>query len=161
MNPRKIGIYWLWAAAGAIAAVVLLTPAPAPAPETDASKLAANRADETWRVTRLETQSRSAARTTENIAELTRSNIWGGQFQTDNAADEKAKRWRLAGVSGQGRDRVVLIQFGDDRILGLKVGDKFPDDTPIVDIKDNGVCVTFEGKKRLLPLAEQTIPIVW
>jgi len=133
MRPRQIFIYWLWAVAILGLVVVLLVPAPAIDPAT----------------------------APDNLAELTRSNLWGGQFQTDGEVDERAKRWRVAGVAGQARDRVVLVQFGDDRILPLKVGEKFPDGTPIVDIKDNGVCVNIEGKKRLLPLAEQTIPIVW
>jgi len=125
---------------------VLLVPAPAIDPAT----LTVARADEGWRVTRLNITNRA----TDNLAELTRSNLWGGQFQTDGEVDERAKRWRVAGVAGQARDRVVLVQFGDDRILPLKVGEKFPDGTPIVDIKDNGVCVNIEGKKRLLPLAD-------
>ena len=153
MTPRQIFIYWLWAVA-ILAGVITLA---IPAPEFDPAKLRVVRADEGWRVNRLNTANRAA----DNLAEMTRSNLWGGQFQSDSEVDERAKRWRVAGVAGQARDRVVLVQFGDDRILPLKAGEKFPDGTPIVDIKDNGVCVNIEGKKRLLPLAEQTIPIVW
>ena len=157
MMPRQILIYWLWGVAIIMAAMVLMVPAP----EMNTGKLAANRIDEGWRVSRLVTTNRDAGSIANNVAELSRGNLWGGQFQTDNGNDELAKRWRVAGVAGKARDRVVLVQFGDDRILPLKVGEKFPDGTPIVDIRDNGVCVTIDGKRRLLPLAEQTIPIVW
>ena len=153
MTPRQIFIYWLWSVAILAGAIALAVPAP----EFDPAKLKVARADEGWRVNRLNTVNRAP----ENLAEMTRSNLWGGQFQSDAAVDERAKRWRVAGVAGQARERVVLVQFGDDRILPLKAGEKFPDGTPIIDIKDNGVCVNIEGKKRLLPLAEQTIPIVW
>lgn len=153
MTPRQIFIYWLWTAVILAGAIVWSVPAP----EIDPASLKVVRADEGWRVTRLNIVNRAP----DNLAELTRSNLWGGQFKADVEVDERAKRWRVAGVAGQARDRVVLVQFGDDRILPLKAGEKFPDGTPIVDIKDNGVCVNIEGKKRLLPLAEQTIPIVW
>ncbi len=156
MTPRQILIYWLWAVAIAVAIAVMIMPAPV----ADGSKLKQNRADEDWRISRLETTTRNASRNAENLSELARSNLWGGQF-ANISVDESAKRWRIAGVAGQARDRVVLVQFGDDRILPLKVGEKFPDGTPIVEIKENGVCVNIDGKKRLLPLAEQTIPIVW
>ncbi len=156
MTPRQILIYWLWALAIAVAAAVMIMPAPV----AGSNQVKQNRADEVWRISRLETISRSASRTAENLAELARSNLWGGQFANDSN-DETAKRWRIAGVAGQARDRVVLVQFGDDRILPLKAGEKFPDGTPIIEIKENGVCVNIDGKKRLLPLAEQTIPIVW
>ena len=153
MTPRQIFIYWLWTAVILAGAIVWSVPVP----EIDPASLKVVRADEGWRVTRLNIANRAP----DNLAELIRSNLWGGQFQADVEVDERAKRWRVAGVAGQARDRVVLVQFGDDRILPLKAGEKFPDGTPIVDIKDNGVCVNIEGKKRLLPLAEQTIPIVW
>ena len=153
MTPRQIFIYWLWTAVILAGAIVWSVPVP----EIDPASLKVVRADEGWRVTRLNIANRAP----DNLAELTRSNLWGGQFQADVEVDERAKRWRVAGVAGQARDRVVLVQFGDDRILPLKAGEKFPDGTLIMDIKDNGVCVNIEGKKRLLPLAEQTIPIVW
>lgn len=153
MTPRQIFIYWLWAIAITAAAMVLLTPAP----ELDETKLGNSRGDEVWRVIRFNATNRAPA----NLAELSRSNLWGGQFQGETQTDETAKRWRVAGLAGQARDRVVLVQFGDDKILPLKTGEKFPDGTLIVEIKDNGVCVNIDGKKRLLPLAEQTIPIVW
>lgn len=64
MRPRQIFIYWLWAVAILGLVVVLLVPAPAIDPAT----LTVARADEGWRVTRLNITNRA----TDNLAELPR-----------------------------------------------------------------------------------------
>ena len=152
MSVRQIATYWAWLAGIIALLLVVLVPTP-----TVVTRAAAPITEENWTVPRLPSKGDAGA----DIAELAKSNLWGGQTQAESQLDERAKQWRLAGLAGQGRDRHALVQFGDDRIMPLKAGDRFPDGTLIADIKDNGVCVQIEGKKRLLPLAGQTIPIVW
>ncbi len=153
MRGQQAFKYWAWPAA-VCAVLILLT---APAPTIPPTQTAAGARDEGWFVPRLASRGDIGA----DVAELARSGFWGGQFQADTQVDDRAKQWRVAGLAGQAKDRHVLVQFGDDRILPLKAGDRFPDGTLIADIKDNGVCVQIEGKKRLLPLVGQAIPIVW
>jgi hypothetical protein len=93
-------------------------------------------------------------------AALSTSALWGKQLDAE-AANAASTGWRLAGITGSGRERVVLVQFRDDKILPLKAGDKFPDDTPIAEVRDNGVCVLLAGKRRFLPLDGQAAPIIW
>jgi type IV pilus biogenesis protein PilP len=148
---KPIFIRWLWAVAITAALVVLL--APKSAITTRASAIA----DSGWSVPRLNTQDMQPF-----AATLSRSTLWGATAEQPGAGtDDRAKQWRLAAVAGVGRDRNAIIEFGDGRIASLKVGEKFPDGTPIVDIKNNGVCVRLSNGVRLLPLASQTVPIVW
>jgi hypothetical protein len=64
-------------------------------------------------------------------------------------------------VTGQRNEHYVIIQFGDDRIQQLKAKDQFPDGTVIVEVRENGVCVMLQGKRRLLPLDGQAPTIIW
>jgi hypothetical protein len=95
------------------------------------------------------------------ITELVQSRLWGGQRGAIAEVDEKAARWRLAGVTGKPNDRYVIVQFGDDRIQQLKAKDQFPDGTVIAEVRENGVCVILQGKRRLLPLDGQLPAITW
>jgi hypothetical protein len=153
MTQRQIAIYWLWAVSAF--AVLFILFGPAPEPSNSKTNLPAS--EEKWAVPHLPPSTTASA----DLAELSRSNLWGGQNQAESQADERSKQWRLAGLAGQSKDRHVLVQFGDDRIMPLKAGDRFPDGTLIAEIKDNGVCVQIDGKKRLLPLPGQAIPIIW
>lgn len=95
------------------------------------------------------------------VAGLQKSNLWGIAADKLAEDDTAASQWRLAGITGGAQSRTVIVQFGDDRVLPLKAGDKFPDGTVITAIRENGVCVSLSGQKRFLPLSGQTIPIVW
>ena len=95
------------------------------------------------------------------VAGLQKSNLWGIAADKLAEDDTAASQWRLAGITGGAQSRTVIVQFGDDRVLPLKAGDKFPDGTVIIGIRENGVCVSLTGQKRFLPLSGQTIPIVW
>ncbi len=142
---------WLWLSVASTAVIVVIAPTPSPRPGA-----AANR-DQGWAVPRIPT-------TIDPIvlaANLQKTSMWGGQADAIATADDRAAQWRIAGVAGQARDRVVVIQFGDERLLPLKAGEKFPDGTPIAEVRESGVCVTLSGKRRFLPLSGQTIPIVW
>jgi hypothetical protein len=142
-----------WLVVSVLIAVAIV--ALAPVPTRLAKGTGAN--NEGWSVPRIEP---ADAQTPALVTSLQRSALWGGQADLA-ATDSRASQWRIAGITGSARDRVVLVQFGDDRILPLKVGEKFPDGTPIVEIRETGVCVTLSEKRRFLPLAGQTIPIVW
>lgn len=137
----------------AVVAVGIILFAPAPSPRAGQS----TKNDEGWVVPRL-----NLALDPQSLAVgLQRTNLWGGQAEVIADAEDRLLQWRVAGVTGQARERFVLVQFGDDRIMPLKAGEKFPDGTPIADVRENGVCVTLSGKRRFLPLNGQTIPIVW
>ncbi len=150
MNP--VVKLWLWVTAILAAAMVVL--APTPTLNDAANKMAG----EGWRVPRI---SLPDEKTPQIVASLQRANLWGGQADTVVSTDDRASQWRLAGVTGAARERVVLVQFGDNRILPLKAGEKFPDGTPIAEVRENGVCVSLSGKRRFLPLSGQTVPTVW
>lgn len=145
---------WLAVTALFAVAIFLLSPAP------QFTVRAGSSADEGWLVPRVGEGLASPERSTVIANGLSRAPLWSGQ--TDAVAvDSRANQWRIAGITGRAGSREVLVQFGDERMLSLKAGDKFPDDTPIAEVRDNGVCVTLSGKRRFLPLSGQTIPIVW
>ena len=150
MNP--LIKFWLWVGAIYLVAVVAFAPTPTP-PNQSAGPLG-----EGWMVPRLGVPD---PQTPQIVSGLARANLWGGQADNASSTDDRASQWRLAGVTGVVRERVVLVQFGDNRILPLKAGEKFPDGTPIVEVRENGVCVTLSGKRRFLPLGGQTLPTVW
>jgi hypothetical protein len=95
------------------------------------------------------------------VKELAQSKLWGGQSEVASAADDRASKWRVAGVTGQRNDRYVIVQFGDDRTQQLRSKDQFPDGTLISEVRENGVCVILQGKRRFLPLDGQAPAIVW
>ena len=150
---NTIFIRFCWAVAAIVALVVALAPPPKPAADFDSSRL------EGWLVPRPDKATNSAA----IAANLVRTSaaLWGGQADAVSVVDTLAASWRLAGVTGQANTRFAVVQFGDDRILPLKAGDMLPDGTPIVEVREGGLCVTLSGKRRFLPLSGQTIPIVW
>ncbi len=149
MMARRWLIRGLWAALIAAALIVALTPAPEPGPPPAA-------VTDPWALPRL-----AAGNSAGDLAELLRGNLWSGQAQSDAQVDERARRWRLAGTAGPLRERVAIVQFGDGTSQTLKAGDHLPDGTLIGEIRDNGVCVIIDGKKRLLPLPGQTVPTIW
>ena len=143
-----------WLVVSVLIAIAIVALAPVPARIAKG----AGTNNEGWSVPRIEPAN---PLTTSLVTALQRSALWGGQADLTTTTDNRASQWRIAGITGSARDRVVLVQFGDDRILPLKVGEKFPDGTPIAEIRETGVCVTLSDKRRFLPLAGQTIPIVW
>jgi hypothetical protein len=147
---KPIFIRWLWVVA--ITAGLIVAFAPTPQITTRSAAIA----DEGWSVPRLQTQDFQPFATT-----LAKSALWGATAEQPGGGVDRASQWRLAAVAGVGRDRAAIVEFGDGRVLPLKVGEKLPDGTPIVDVKENGVCVLLPNGKRLLPLASQTVPIVW
>lgn len=143
-----------WLIALALAAIFIIAIAPAPQPTTARGA----QSGDGWLVPRLPVP---PANPQASVTGLLKSSLWGGQADAASQADNKASRWRLAGITGALADRHVVVQFGDDRILQLKAGDKFPDGTAIAQVRETGVCVLIEGKKRFLPLDSQAVPIVW
>ncbi|MEI6736882.1 MAG: hypothetical protein WCL29_00215 [Pseudomonadota bacterium] len=142
---------WAWLTTITAVAIIFITPTPLPR----AGQLA--KIEGGWFVPHLNTTTDPQSL----VGGLQRTHLWGGQAEAVTSTDDRASHWRVAGVTGQARERYVLVQFGDDRIMPLKAGEKFPDGTPITEIRENGVCVTLSGKQRFLPLNGQTIPIVW
>ncbi len=142
---------WLWLTLASAVVIGLLAPAPSPRSGTSTSR------DEGWSVPRNVTTMDPVIL----AANLQKTSLWGGQADVIAGVDDRAMQWRIAAIAGQARERVVVIQFGDERLLPLKAGEKFPDGTPIAEVRENGVCVTLSGKRRFLPLSGQTIPIVW
>jgi hypothetical protein len=143
---------WIVVALATGAAIFALSPVPT------RSVNALGAGNEGWVVPRVVTPS---PQTPNFVKALQQSALWGAQADQTNTADSRASQWRLAGITGSARDRVVIVQFGDERILPVKVGEKFPDGTPVAEIRENGVCVTLSGKRRFLPISGQTIPLVW
>jgi len=143
-----------WLIALALAAIFIIAIAPAPQPTTARGA----QSGDGWLVPRLPVP---PANPQASVTGLLKSSLWGGQADAASQADDKASRWRLAGITGALADRYAIVQFGDDRIQQLKSGDKFPDGTSIAQVREGGVCVLIEGKKRFLPLDSQAVPIVW
>ncbi len=143
---------WLIAVALLTLVVVLVAPTPQP------KAARAGSATDGWVVPRLALPPENASLV---LNGLLQSRLWGGQADANPANDDKASRWRLAGITGVPNDRYAIVQFGDDRIQQLKAGDKFPDGTLIAQVREGGVCVVLEGNKRFLPLDGQVVPIVW
>jgi hypothetical protein len=143
---------WLLITAIMGALIVSLAPAPKRSERVSAS------ADSGWLLPRVSVadERRSAA----IVSDLARAPLWGADSGATQQ-DLRQNQWRIAGITGRAKERAVLVQYGDDRIVPMKAGYKFPDGTPIVEVRDNGVCVMLSGKQRLLPLNGQTIPIVW
>ncbi|MCA3003563.1 MAG: hypothetical protein ING66_16540 [Rhodocyclaceae bacterium] len=133
-------------------AVVLLAPQPEVRPQRTAG------ADDAWVVPRIGSQGGNSA---SMLRDLVQSRLWGAAADNANPMDEKASRWRVAGITGKHSERYVIIQFGDDRIQELKAGDKFPDGTLISEVREPGICVLLSGKRRFLPIDGQMPPIVW
>lgn len=133
-------------------AVVLFAPSPQRKGLTDA------KADEGWLVPRLPT---STGNSQSVVSALLQSKLWGGAAEAAPTIDEKAARWRVAGITGRPTERYAIIQFGDDRIQQLKAGDKLPDGTLISQVRERGLCIVIEGKKRNLPLDGQAAAIIW
>ncbi len=146
-----IFVRWLWLVAITTALIVLVAPVAKPT-----SRAIAN-PSEGWAFPRLD----GGADPKPFLASINRGNLWGVQADASNGAIDRSGQWRVAAIVGQGLDRSVVIEFGDDKVLPLKAGQKFPDGTPILDIKENGVCVQLSNGRRFLPLADQANPIVW
>ena len=143
-----------WLIALALAAVCIIAIAPTPQPKAPRGAPSGDG----WLVPRLPVPPANPQAT---LTGLLKSSLWGGQADAASLLDGKASQWRMAGITGTLADRHVVVQFGDDRILQLKAGDKFPDGTFIAQVREVGVCVLIEGKKRFLPLDSQAVPIVW
>ena len=143
--------YLIWVAI--IAAAIFLL---APQPEATSGKSGASA--DGWFVPRIAPQAGNSAGV---LRDLVQSRLWGAVADNANTVDDKASRWRIAGITGKHSDRYVIVQFGDDRIQQLKAGDKFPDSTLISEVRDRGICVLLSGKRRFLPIDGQMPPIVW
>ena len=143
-----------WLIALALAAILIIAIAPVPQPKAARGA----QSGDGWLVPRLPLPPANPQAT---VAGLLKSSLWGGQTDNSSVVDDRAARWRMAGITGAAADRQVVVQFGDDRILQLKAGEKFPDGTAIAQVREAGVCVFIEGKKRFLPLDSQAVPIVW
>jgi hypothetical protein len=140
---------WFWAVAIAAAAIIYF------APEAPSAKSALNAADD-WVVPR----PAPVPNLPLQAAILSASNLWGGQF-APAAPDTTYNTWRLTGVASTNGVKQVLVLQGPDRLLTLKPGDALPDGTKIAEVRNTGICVYIEGKKRFLPLPEQAVPVVW
>ncbi len=143
---------WLLGVVTATVAVVFLAPSPQRKASTDP------KSDDGWLVPRLAIQT---ANSQSVVSGLLQSKLWGGAAEAPPTIDEKASRWRVAGITGRPAERYAIIQFGDDRVQQLKAGDKLPDGTLISEVRERGVCVLLEGKRRNLPLDGQAAAIVW
>ncbi|AMS31631.1 MAG: hypothetical protein ACK45Y_08370 [Betaproteobacteria bacterium] len=150
MNP------WLRRYAYILAIIVISTLAIAPTPQP--STMRSVGADSGWALPSVAPMPANYAGT---VRDLAQSKLWGGQVDVAAGANDLVSRWRIAGVTGQRNERYVIIQFGDDRIQQLKAKDQFPDGTVIVEVRENGVCVMLQGKRRLLPLDGQAPTIIW
>ena len=133
-------------------AVVLLTP------QLEVRPGRAAGADDGWVVPRITAQ---GGNSDGMLRGLVQSRLWGAVADNANSMDDKASRWRVAGITGKHSERYVIVQFGDDRIQQLKAGDKFPDGTLISEVRERGICVLLSGKRRFLPIDGQMPPIVW
>jgi hypothetical protein len=133
-------------------AVFVLAPSPQRRASIDA------RSDDGWLVPRLPIQTTNSQSV---VSGLLQSKLWGGAAEASPIVDEKASRWRVAGITGRQAERYAIIQFGDDRVQQLKSGDKLPDGTLISEVRERGLCILIEGKKRSLPLDGQASAIVW
>jgi hypothetical protein len=131
-------------------AIVLITPKP----EFDGKSRAAS--DAGWRMPALG----ASPDTDRLVTALIASPLWG-RAADNTTANANNSSWRLAGITGSGADRVVLIELSESRISPLKAGDKFPDGTLIQSVRENGVCVSIDGKRRLLPVDPSIAPLVW
>ena len=143
-----------WLFAVAILAVVIIAVAPQPQPKSAGTASATDG----WLVPRLPTSQHNSPLA---LNSMLQSRLWGGQADAAQDGDDKAARWRVAGITGSAGERYAIVQFGDDRVSQLKAGERFPDGTLIAQVRDNGVCVLIEAKKRFLPLDGQVVPIVW
>jgi hypothetical protein len=142
-----------WLLLTTVTAIVIVVFAPTP----NAASNTNTNPNEGWVIPRIQTVEQAQ----QIVAGLQKSNLWGTAADKLAEDDSAASQWRLAGITGGAQSRTVIVQFGDDRVLALKSGDKFPDGTVITGIRENGVCVSLSGQKRFLPLSGQTIPIVW
>lgn len=147
---NRILTRWVWA----VVITIVISVAFAPTPQISTRVRAT--AEESWLVPRLATQDLQPF-----AATLAKSGLWGASAEQSSGEIDRASQWRIAAVVGQGRDRSAVVEFGDGRVVAIKVGQKFPDGTPIVDVKENGVCVLLSNGRRFLPLASQTVPILW
>lgn len=128
------------------------------APQPQATSTTAPATADGWFVPRISAQSGNAAGV---LRDLVQSRLWGAAADSANSVDEKASRWRIAGITGRLSERYVVVQFGDDRIQQLKASDKFPDGTLISEVRERGICVLLGGKRRFLPIDGQVPPTVW
>ncbi len=149
MKVTSVVRTWLWAAGIGAAAIIYF------APQAPIAKPALNAVDE-WVVPR----GAPAPNLPLQAAILSASNLWGGQF-APATPDTTYNTWRLTGVASTNGVKQVLVLQGPDRLLTLKPGDALPDGTKIAEVRNTGICVYIEGKKRFLPLPEQAIPVVW
>lgn len=143
---------WLILLAAAIALVVLA----APKPELRLARSAPSGGG--WIVPKLGAPIRNAPAI---VNDLTKAKLWSGLLDAPPSLDDKLARWRIAGITGRKNERYVLVLSGEDRVTPLKAGDKFPDNTTIAEVRENGICVILDGKKRFLPIDGQAIPIAW
>lgn len=143
--------YMLWLVAAASMLIIAFAPQPSP------TELSSNAAEAGWSIAKLSTTADAAQLSTA----LQKSKIWGSAEATNTSIDDRAKKWRIAGITGTAGERVVLVQFGDDKMISLKSGDRFPDETRIAEIRINGICVILDGKRRFLPLDGETTSITW
>jgi len=149
VNLRGFAMRAIWALLALAVSMVVLVPAPVP-PQINRPT------EEKWSPPRFAAGATAAA----DLAELARTNLWG-IAPSETPADVRSRQWRLAGITGPASGRQVIVIFGDERLVYLKTGEMFPDGTLIGEIRDNGVCVIIDGKKRLLPMPGQTIPMTW
>jgi len=142
-----------WLLLAIVTGVVIVVFAPTP---NAAGNVSVN-PSEGWMVPRIQVLDQVP----QTVLSLQKSTLWGVAADKLAPDDTLASQWRLAGITGGAENRTAIVQFGDDRVVALKSGDKFPDGTIIARIRENGVCVSLSGQKRFLPLSGQTIPIVW
>lgn len=132
--------------------IAIIAPVPSKPVSAEAARL-----DDAWVVPAV-TPTRG---NTQVLEGLRRSALWGAIADAPAGPDAKAREWRIVGITGAALKRTVILQFGDERILPLSAGDKFPDGTLIVEVQENGVCVSMNGKKRRLLLPGQALPQIW
>lgn len=79
-------------------------------------------------------------------------NLWGTVVAVLPPAAPREPNWRIMGGVKIGAERQVVLSVENQPIRMLKVGDKLPGGSQIVEISDDSVCVLVNGKRRMLSI---------
>lgn len=85
------------------------------------------------------------------VTAINAASLWGA-VQTEAKEVLIDPEWRFAGITVNGREKLVMLRVEGQAMQTLKVGDQLPGGAKITDIKDDHLCLLIKGKQRKLDL---------
>jgi hypothetical protein len=84
------------------------------------------------------------------VESIEKNQLWGTSGPPVDEKPLTSPNWRITGVLSVGTEHYALIEIKDQPILQLKTGEELPGGAKILSITADRLCISLNGKKRVL-----------